>query len=305
MKYALIQKYADQKQIAHRCKLLGVSRSGYYEWRIKGTLSSAPRNAIKTEEVQKAFYDLKRRYGSLRITRLLREKGVIISRKTVAKIMRLNKFRARAAGKYKATTHSAHTLPVAENLLKQDFSATKPNEKWVSDITYIWTEEGWLYLAVILDLFTRKVVGWYAAARMDVSLVLEALDMAIKNSGHIDGVILHSDRGSQYCAKVYQEKLRRHGIVCSMSKKGDCYDNAAMESWNHSFKVEAILGERFATRAGALAEIFDYIEVFYNRQRLHSSLDYLAPKTFEEIFNLRLSGVAQPSRSDLPLTGLH
>ena len=215
----LNSKICGSKQIAHRCKLLGVSRSGYYEWRIKGTLSSAPRNAIKTEEVQKAFYDLKRRYGSLRITRLLREKGVIISRKTVAKIMRLNKLRARAARKYKATTHSAHTLPVAENLLKQDFSATKPNEKWVSDITYIWTEEGWLYLAVILDLFTRKVVGWHAAARMDVSLVLEALDMAIKNSGDIDGVILHSDRGSQYCARVYQEKLRRHGIVCSMSKK--------------------------------------------------------------------------------------
>ena len=155
----------------------------------QGTLSSAPRNAIKTEEVQKAFYDLKRRYGSLRITRLLRKRCNNKS-KTVCKNYAIKQIACEGGTrKYKATTHSAHTLPVAENLLKQDFSATKPNEKWVSDITYIWTEEGWLYLAVILDLFTRKVVGWHAAARMDVSLVLEALDMAIKNSGDIDGVI--------------------------------------------------------------------------------------------------------------------
>ncbi len=136
----------------HRCKLLGVSRSGYYEWRNKKTLSIVPRNTTKTDAVEEAFHVVKRRYGSLRIARMLREQGVIISRKTVAKIMRLNKLRARAARKYKATTHSAHTLPVAENLLKQDFSATRPNEKWVSDITYIWTEEGWLYLAVICRL---------------------------------------------------------------------------------------------------------------------------------------------------------
>jgi putative transposase len=236
---------------------------------------------------------------------MLRDQGVITSRKTVAKIMQLNHLRAKAARKFKATTNSAHALPVAENRLKQDFSATKPNEKWVSDITYIWTDEGWLYLAVILDLYTRKIVGWHTAARMDVRLVLEALNMAIKNNRNINGVILHSDRGSQYCAKAYQEKLRCNGIVCSMSKKGDCYDNAPMESWNHSFKVEAILGERFTTRASAITEIFDYIEVFYNRQRLHSSLGYITPQYCEEFFNLSLSGVAEPSRSDSPLTGLH
>jgi putative transposase len=236
---------------------------------------------------------------------MLRDQGEKISRKTVAKIMRRHELRAKAARKYKATTNSAHALPVAENLIKQDFCASRPNEKWVSDITYIWTEEGWVYLAVILDLFTRKIVGWHAAARMDVGLVLDALTMAIKNSGKIDGVILHSDRGSQYCAKVYQEKLRQHDIICSMSKKGDCYDNAAMESWNHSFKVEAILGEKFATRAQAMADIFDYIEVFYNRQRLHSSLGYVTPQRCEDLFNVNLSRVAEPSRSDLPLTGLH
>lgn len=282
-----------------------MSRSGYYEWKRAQTAPRSSRHAALTETIKKSFQDLKRRYGSPRITRILRNQGEKISRKTVAKIMRQNELRAKAARKYKATTNSAHALPVADNLLKQDFSASRPNEKWVSDITYIWTEEGWIYLAVILDLCTRKIVGWHAAARMDVSLVLEALNMAIKNNGDVGGVILHSDRGSQYCAKAYQEKLRQHDIICSMSKKGDCYDNAAMESWNHSFKVEAILGEKLATRASAMAEIFDYIEVFYNRQRLHSSLGYLTPQCCEDIFNVSLSRVAEPSRSDLPLTGLH
>jgi putative transposase len=285
--------------------VLGVSRSGYYEWKRASVAPRSSRQAALTDTIINAFQDLKRRYGSPRITRMLRDQGEKISRKTVAKIMRRHELRAKAARKYKATTNSAHALPVAENLIKQDFCASRPNEKWVSDITYIWTEEGWVYLAVILDLFTRKIVGWHAAARMDVGLVLDALTMAIKNSGKIDGVILHSDRGSQYCAKVYQEKLRQHDIICSMSKKGDCYDNAAMESWNHSFKVEAILGEKFATRAQAMADIFDYIEVFYNRQRLHSSLGYVTPQRCEDLFNVNLSRVAEPSRSDLPLTGLH
>jgi putative transposase len=284
---------------------LGVSRSGYYEWKHVSASPSSSRHASLTAIVKNAFEEKKRRYGSPRITKILRAQGEKISRKTVAKIMRRNELRAKAARKYKATTNSAHALPVADNLLKQDFSASRPNEKWVSDITYVWTEEGWIYLAVILDLFTRKVVGWHAAARMDVSLVLEALNMAIKNNGNVGGVILHSDRGSQYCAKAYQEKLRHHDIICSMSKKGDCYDNAAMESWNHSFKVEAILGEKFATRAIAMSEIFDYVEVFYNRQRLHSSLGYLTPQCCEDFFNVGLSRVAEPSRSDLPLTGLH
>ena len=189
--------------------------------------------------------------------------------------------RAKAARKYKATTNSNHNLPVAPNRLEQDFTATAPNRKWVSDITYIWTEEGWLYLAVVLDLYSRRVVGWAMGERMTARLVCEALTLALWRRKMPIGVIVHSDRGSQYCSADHQRLLLKHRLLCSMSKKGDCYDNAAMESWNHSLKVEAIHGERFVTREAAKAQVFEYIEVYYNRKRLHSTLGYLSPETFE------------------------
>lgn len=162
--------------------------------------------------------------------------------------MRDNGWRAKAAKKFKATTNSNHQLPVAPNLLQQNFFAYKPNEKWVSDITYCWTEEGWLYLDVVMNLYSRKVVGWAMSERMTKKLVIAALQMAVWSRKPPRGLIIHSDRGSQYCSQEYQKILNLRGLVCSMSKRGDCYDNAAMESWNHSFKVEAIHGERFATR---------------------------------------------------------
>ena len=187
----------------------------------------------------------------------------------------------KAARKVKATTNSNHSLPVAPNWLEQDFTAKAANQKWVSDITYLWTDEGWLYLAVVLDLYSRLVVGWAMAERMTAGLVCEALTMALWRRKQPTGVIVHSDRGSQYCSADYQHLLQDHGLLCSMSKKGDCYDNAAMESWNHSLKVEAIHGERFMTRDMAKAQVFDYIEAYYNRRRLHSRLGYLSPETFE------------------------
>lgn len=182
---------------------------------------------------------------------------------------------------WQATTNSHHSLPVAPNLLQQDFSAERPNQKWVSDITYLATDEGWLYLAVVLDLYSRKVVGWSMSERMTATLVCDALSMAIFRRHRPRNVIVHSDRGSQYCSREHQQLLNKHGLICSMSKKGDCFDNAAMESWNHSLKVEAIHGERFVTREQAKAQVFDYIEVYYNRQRLHSTLGYLSPAEFE------------------------
>jgi putative transposase len=172
-------------------------------------------------------------------------------------------------------------LPVAPNLLGQDFNADSPDQKWVSDITYIWTDEGWLYLAVVLDLYSRRVIGWAISERMTAQLVCDALIMALWNRKMPTGVIVHSDRGSQYCSALYQKLFRKHQLICSMSKKGDCYDNAAMESWNHSFKVEAVHGERFKTRAEAKYQVFEYIEVYYNRKRLHSKLGYLSPDAFE------------------------
>ena len=189
--------------------------------------------------------------------------------------------RAKAAKKFKATTNSNHALPVAENLLKQDFTAQHPNRVWVGDITYIGTDEGWLYLAVVLDLYSRKVVGWSMSERMTATLVCDALTMALFARKRPRGVIVHTDRGSQYCSKEHRKLLDDNGLVASMSAKGNCYDNAAMESWNHSLKVEAIHGERFATREAAKAHVFEYIEVDYNRTRLHSTLGYLSPEEFE------------------------
>ncbi len=202
-------------------------------------------------------------------------------RHRVARLMRINGWRAKAAKKYKATTNSNHKLPVSPNLLQQNFSANRPNEKWVSDITYVWTAEGWLYLAVVMDLYSRMVVGWAMSDRMTATLVMDALQMAIWRRKRPRGVIIHSDRGSQYCSHDYQKLLAQNGFICSMSKRGDCYDNASMESWNHSFKVEAIHGEKFLTRAEVRNHVFDYIDVYYNRKRLHSGLGYLSPIYFE------------------------
>ncbi len=190
-------------------------------------------------------------------------------------------WRTKAAKKYKATTNSNHSLPVAPHLLEQNFNVDAPDQKWVSDITYIWTDEGWLYLAVVLELYSRRVIGWAISERMTATLVCDALVMALWRHQMPKGVIVHSDRGSQYCSVAYQKLFKKHQLICSMSKKGDCYDNASMESWNHSLKVEAIHGERFLTRSEAKEQVFDYIEVYYNRKRLHSKLGYVSPEAFE------------------------
>ena len=188
---------------------------------------------------------------------------------------------AKAARKFKATTHSKHSLPVFDNLLNQDFSATTPNQKWVGDITYLGTDEGWLYLAVIIDLFSRQVIGWAMSERMTTDLVCDALQMAVFKRKRPKSVIVHSDRGSQYCSHAYRELLQQHQLRGSMSAKGNCYDNACAESFFHSLKVEAIHGERFATRENMRQTVFEYIETRYNRNRLHSTLGYLSPVDFE------------------------
>lgn len=263
------------------CRVLAVSHGGYYDWRRRPPSKRAQADERLTAEVKRIFDDEKGRAGSPRITKRLQAEGHGVGGKRVARIMSTNGWRAKAAKKYKATTNSRHTLPVAPNLLEQDFEADAPDRKWLSDITYIWTGEGWLYLAAVLDLYSRMIVGWAMAERMTSSLVCDALKMALWRRKRPTGVIIHSDRGSQYCAHDYQRLLRDNGLICSMSKKGDCYDNAAMESWNHSFKVEAIHGERLVTRAQAKAHVFEYIDVYYNRKRLHSKLGYMSPEAFE------------------------
>lgn len=207
--------------------------------------------------------------------------GKPYSKNRIARLMRKNGIRAKTKRKFKATTLSKHNRPVAPNLLDQNFSIDRPNAVWVSDITYVPTGEGWLYLATTLDLFSRKVVGWAMDSHMKTDLVMAALRMAIQRRAIEPGLIHHSDRGVQYASQDFQDLLSSVGMVCSMSRKGNCYDNAVQESWYHTMKTELVYHEHFATRDEALAKIFQYIEVFYNRERLHSSLGYLAPAQFE------------------------
>ena len=263
-------------------KVLSVSRSGYYAWEQSPESLREQENKKLAHQIKAIYDDEKQRVGSPRVTERLKIFGCKVGKNRVARIMRQEGWRAKGVKKFKATTNSRHNLPVAPNLLQQNFEASRPNQKWVTDITYIWTNEGWLYLAVVLDLYSRMVVGWAMSERMTAILVCNALKMALWRRKKPSKVIVHSDRGAQYCSHEYQALLASHSLICSMSKKGDCFDNAAMESWNGSLKVEAIHGETFNTREKVKKEVFEYIEVYYNRKRLHSKLGYLSPVAFEE-----------------------
>ncbi len=252
-----------------------------YDWRKRGPSQQAQRRAVLDDLIRDAFFLEKCRAGSPRVYRRLRAAGIDISEKFVAKRMKSMGLRARAKRKFKATTNSNHALPVAPNLLSRDFTASAANQKWVGDITYLATPEGWLYLAVFIDLYSRKVVGWSMGERMTADLARDALTMAWFRCKRPRGVIVHTDRGSQYCSNDFQTLLRKYRMRSSMSRKGDCWDNAVAESFFHSLKVEAIHGEMFTSRAAMREAVFDYVEVYYNRQRLHSALGYMSPEQFE------------------------
>jgi putative transposase len=265
------------------CRVLGGSRSGYYAWLSRQARPSRRQQRRETidRDVKAAFEKRKGRAGSPRLWRDLADDGRACNRKTVAASQRRQGLRAKAAKKFKATTNSKHNLPVAPNLLQQDFSATAPNQKWVGDITYLWTDEGWLYLAVVIDLYSRQVVGWAMSERMMAALACDALQMALWRRCQPRQVIVHSDRGSQYCSHDYQKLINNHELLCSMSAKGNCYDNACAESFFHSLKVEAIHGERFTTREDMRRTVFEYIETDYNRIRRHSANGFISPEAFE------------------------
>jgi transposase InsO family protein len=224
----------------------------------------------------------KRSYGSPRMWRELRARGLRVCQNTVARLMREHGIRAATSRKFRHTTDSNHAQPVADNVLQRDFRASRPNEKWVMDITYLWTEEGWLYLAAVEDLYSRKVVGWSLGERLRSELVTDALRMAIGRQWPGEALLAHSDRGSQYASARYQALLASHGITCSMSRRGNCWDNAPMESFFATLKKELVYQRRYATRAEARRSVFEYIEVFYNRERRHSALGYVSPCAFEE-----------------------
>lgn len=281
MKYAFIEQHEREFRVVAMCRVLGVSTSGYYGWRKRGPSQQAQRRAVLDELIRDAFFLEKGRAGSPRVYRRLKAEGIHISEDFVAKRMKSMGLRAKAKRKFKATTNSNHKLPVAPNLLNRDFTASAPNQKWVGDITYLATPEGWLYLAVFIDLYSRKVVGWSMSERMTANLACDALKMAWFRCKRPTGVIVHTDRGSQYCSNDFQGLLGQYEMRSSMSRKGDCWDNAVAESFFHSFKVEAVQGEVFTSRAAMREAVFEYVEVYYNRQRLHSSLGYMSPEQFE------------------------
>jgi putative transposase len=282
VKYAFMEQHRFEFSIVLMARVLRVSRSAFYTWCTKCVQNArAAARALLDSLVAGVFHAHKGRYGAPRITAELCEQDHPCDEKTVASSLRRQGLVARAGRKFKATTNSNHNLPVAPNLLEQDFSSQRPNEKWVQDITYCATDEGWLYRATVVDLYSRQVVGWAMSERMKATLVCDALTMALFRRGRPRGVIVHSDRGSQYCSKRFQRLLRKHELLCSMSKRGDCYDNACAESFFHSLKVELTHGERYATREILRREIFQYIETYFNTVRRHSALGYISPVTFE------------------------
>ena len=273
------------------CRILNVSVGGYYAYLRRSQSKRDLSNEILLRLIKVIFKQNKQRYGSPRIYAELKAQGQHCSLNRVARIMRENSLHAKARRKFKATTNSKHNLPVAENLLDQDFSAPAANQVWVADITYIWTQEGWLYLAAILDLYSRRIVGMAMSARIDRHLVILAFQQAIVRREISNGLIHHSDRGVQYASHDFQAELKRCGALCSMSDKGNCVDNAAMESFFHTLKMELVYWENYQTRREAIANIFEYVEVFYNNQRRHSTLGYLSPREFELSNGVSIRGV--------------
>ncbi|MFC5405767.1 IS3 family transposase [Cohnella soli] len=276
IKFKFIYEHRFEFQIAKMCQALNVSRSGYYAYvnRPESKRSQENRELLKTI---KAIHESSRRaYGSPQITNNL-PPDQKASRGRVARLMQKNGIRSKVVKKYKATTNSAHDLPVAENLLNQDFSVSKPNEKWLSDITYIQTAEGWLYLAGVMDLYGRRLIGWAMDSRMKTELISAALKQAIGRAGYPKGVIIHSDRGVQYASKDYQKLLAKHEFICSMSRKGNCHDNSPMESFWGKLKMEWLNDYTFKSRNEAKKAVFEYIELFYNRRRTHSANQYVPP----------------------------
>ena len=267
------------------CRVLDVSVSGYYAWSKRPPSQHSRKDAELAAQVKSVFQANRGVYGSPRVHAELQAQGITCARKRVARLMRAQELCAKRPRHRTITTHSDPEAQAAPNLLQWDFSADLPNTKWVADTTYIWTAEGWLYLAVVLDLFSRMVVGWSMSATQDATLVVQALHMAIIRRRPPPGLLHHSDRGSTYTSESYQTMVAQARMVVSMSRTADCYDNAAMESFFHNFKGECIEEHSFQTRAQARSVTFDYIETFYNRTRRHSTLQYMSPLMYEQLMS--------------------
>lgn len=286
MKYAWIKEHAKEFPVVAMCRVLEVSRSAFNRWRKDPVRKREAYQQRLAEQIEQVQRDTRGVYGSPRVAAELKARGVAACENTVAKVMRLREIRAKTARKFvPTTTDSRHGKAVAKNILNREFAADLPDCKWSTDITYIPTGQGWLYLAGVIDLCTRRIVGWSMADHMRTDLVADALRMALANRNPAAGLLHHSDRGVQYASDEYQALLKANGLESSMSRTGDCWDNAVMESFWGTLKAELVDHERYATHEQARASIFEYVEVFYNRVRRHSSLGYVSPESFEAALN--------------------
>lgn len=280
MKYAWMKAQIEFKVTA-MCLIMGVSKTGYYAWCSRSKTEREKENELLSELIKEIFRLQRNSCGTRTIKKALSRKNHQVSRRRIGRLMKSEELFCKTKKKFKATTNSKHDKPIAPNKLNREFTATKPNQKWVGDITYIWTAEGWLYLATVIDLYSRKVVGWSMNSRMTQDLVNQALLSAIWARKPTKGLLWHTDRGSQYASNSHRNLLKEHHIVQSMSRKGNCWDNAVAESFFHTLKTGLTNHKTYQTRDEAQEDIFDYIEVFYNRQRLHSTNDYWSPVDYE------------------------
>ena len=281
MKFELIDRGKKDFPVQRLCRVLGVSQSGYFAWCGRLPSQRQRQDMVLLAHVRSAFALSNGTYGSPRMTRELRDQGLAVGRRRTARLMQDNGLRARQKRRFKRTTDSEHAWPIAPNLLDQDFSAAAPNQKWSPDISYIWTREGWLYLAIVMDLFSRRIIGWAVSDRLHRHLALAALRRAFAIRRPGPGLICHSDRGSQYCSIDYQSELRKKEALASMSGNGNCYDNAIVETFLKTSKSELVWRTIFLTRQSAEAAIGRYIDSFYNPVRRHSSLDFISPAAYE------------------------
>lgn len=285
MKYKFVVRHRDKYAVSRMCAMLGISRSSYYAWRKRKPSQREHHMQILLGRIREIHKLSRKTYGSPRVHAELKRQGIACNQKTVARLMRLDGIQGQRKRRRVTTTDSNHCFPIAANLLNRDFHADQPNQKWVADITFIPTAEGWLYLAGVLDLFSRKVVGWEMSNRIDADLVERALRMALYQRQPGRGLIHHSDRGSQYASHQIRNLLAANQIQVSMSGKGNCYDNAVMESFFGTLKNEWVHHQRYQSRYQARLDIFKYIEGFYNTVRLHSTLGYMSPNEFEAMYH--------------------
>ena len=282
MKYQFIRSQRTLYRVAVMCRVLEVSKSGYYDWLDRPESRRAVRHRYLLTRIRQAHMESRSIYGAPRIHAELVDLGERVGKNTIAFLMRSNRIQSKVHKRFVITTDSKSTRHPAGNVLAGDFKPARANEKWTSDVTFIPTRKGWLYLAVIMDLYSRKIVGWSMSEKNSTELIENALEMAIANRGSTKGIILHSDQSVQYSSISYQQRLTSLGILCSMSRKGNCWDNAPMESFFHSLKTECMRFEDYKTRSEARASIFSYIELFYNRKRRHSAIGYQSPMAYEK-----------------------